>query len=145
MNVATQQTHLYSPFLSSLPYTLEAPPISPPTDSLVECLVMAPLKQMKVCLHAPPPTTPITPTEEELPIKKKKGKLWLFGAKKNLVLKPLNPLSSIKNYLQHFEPLVIAAIQLFANTSSLLTQERVLFMMVQLLHLKVRKEETFIF
>lgn len=30
MNVATQQTHLYSPYLSSLPYSLEATPMSKP-------------------------------------------------------------------------------------------------------------------
>jgi huntingtin len=65
-------------------------------------------------------------------------RFWLFGAKRNLVLKPLNSLSSIKDYLVYFENLVVSSIHLFSQTSSLLIQERVLFMMVQLLHLKVR-------
>ncbi|XP_019850343.1 PREDICTED: huntingtin-like isoform X2 [Amphimedon queenslandica] len=138
MNVATQQTHLYSPFLSSLPYSLEALPNPPITNSLVDCLVTFPLKQMNICLHAPPPTTPLTPAEEQPQEIKKRPKLWLFGAKRNLVLKPLNSLSSIKDYLTHFEPLIVSSLQLFTYTSSLLIQERVLFMMVQLLHLKVR-------
>ena len=32
LNVAMQQTHVYSPFLCSLPYTLKAPPTTTPTE-----------------------------------------------------------------------------------------------------------------
>lgn len=43
----------------------------------------------------------------------------------------------IREYLVHFEGLVVSCIHLFSLTSSILVQERVLFMMVQLLHLRV--------
>jgi len=45
--------------------------------------------------------------------------------------------SSIKDYIGYFEPLVVLALRQFSYTSSLLLQQRVLFLLVQLLHLKV--------
>lgn len=46
--------------------------------------------------------------------------------------------SEIKDYITYFEPLVIYALNQFPYTSSLLLQQRVLFLLVQLLHLKVQ-------
>ena len=45
--------------------------------------------------------------------------------------------SSIKDYIGYFETLVVLALRQFSYTSSLLLQQRVLFLLVQLLHLKV--------
>ena len=45
--------------------------------------------------------------------------------------------SSIKDYIGFFEPLVIMAVKQFPYTSSSLLQQRVLFLIVQLLQLKV--------
>lgn len=45
------------------------------SSSLVDCLVTFPLKQMNICLHAPPPTSPVTPAEEQPQEIKKRPKL----------------------------------------------------------------------
>ena len=45
--------------------------------------------------------------------------------------------SSVKDYIGFFEPLVVHAVQQFSYTSSILMQQRVLFLLVQLLQLKV--------
>ena len=45
--------------------------------------------------------------------------------------------SSIRDYLVHFEPLVVETLKIFSTTSSITLQERCLFLMVQLLFLKV--------
>ena len=47
------------------------------------------------------------------------------------------PQSFIRDYLVHFEPLVVETLKIFSSTSSIVLQERCLFLMVQLLHLKV--------
>lgn len=54
----------------------------------------------------------------------------------SLVLPPSQ--SSIKDFIGYFEPLVVHALNQFSYTSSILLQQRVLFLLVQLLHLKVR-------
>ena len=45
--------------------------------------------------------------------------------------------SEIRDYIAYFEPLVVYALNQFPYTSSLLLQQRVLFLVVQLMHLKV--------
>ena len=45
--------------------------------------------------------------------------------------------ASIKEHIRHFEPLVVSAMKQFSSTTSLLLQERTLFLVVQLLHLRV--------
>ena len=43
----------------------------------------------------------------------------------------------VKEHIKHFEPLVVSAMKQFSSTTSLLLQERTLFLVVQLLHLRV--------
>jgi len=136
LNTAAQHTHLYSPYISSLPYDINPPPSSLPPSSLYGVTVTQPLRLMASWLQAPPPSTLLTPVEEQAD--SKKSKFWVF--RRALVVKPVNPVSSIKDYIGYFEPLVVLALRQFSYTSSLLLQQRVLFLLVQLLHLKVRYE-----
>ena len=45
--------------------------------------------------------------------------------------------SSVKDYIAYFEPLVVSVVKRFPYTSSHLLQQRTLFLLVQLLQLKV--------
>ena len=45
--------------------------------------------------------------------------------------------SSVKDYISHFEPLVVRVVKTFPSTSSHLLQQRALFLLTQLLQLKV--------
>lgn len=45
--------------------------------------------------------------------------------------------SSVKDYIGYFEPLVVSVVKHFPQTSSILLQQRILFLLVQLLQLKV--------
>jgi hypothetical protein len=56
------------------------------------------------------------------------------------VVKPINPVSSVKDYIGYFEPMVVNVVKRFPHMSSLLLQQRTLFLLVQLLQLKVRYE-----
>lgn len=47
------------------------------------------------------------------------------------------PQSSVKDYIAYFEPLVVSVVKKFPYTSSHLLQQRTLFLLVQLLQLKV--------
>ena len=43
----------------------------------------------------------------------------------------------VKEHIRYFEPLVVSAMKQFSSTTSLLLQERTLYLVVQLLHLRV--------
>ena len=45
--------------------------------------------------------------------------------------------ASVKDYIAYFEPLVVNVVKRFPHTSSHLLQQRTLFLLVQLLQLKV--------
>ncbi|KAL5499651.1 hypothetical protein EMCRGX_G011104 [Ephydatia muelleri] len=132
MNTAGQHTPLFSPYITSLPYTPytsglpAAPPVQTNTTSIFDCAVMEPQRLLMtswLCAHQ-------LSSEQEL------GSVKSVGA--TAATKPLNPVSAVKDYLGYFEPLVVDAMNQFSYTSSVLLQQRVLFFLVQLLHLKVR-------
>lgn len=125
MNTAAQHTPHFSPYITSLPYTPSTSVTLPQSNaaSIFDSAVKAPEQLLMTSWLG----------ACQLPSEQESGQLNSVGS-----TKPLNPVSAIKDYLTYFEPLVVDAMAQFSYTSSVLLQQRVLFFLVQLLHLKVR-------
>jgi hypothetical protein len=142
MNAAAQHTFIHSPYLSSLSYEFSPllrviPPHTFHPPSLTEITLSQPLAALGTWLEAPPPRPPLSPSNVSPPLPRKRG---VFPTRRALVVKPVNSVSSVKDYIAYFEPLVVSVVKRFPHTSSNLLQQRTLFLLVQLLQLKVRYE-----